>query len=910
VTRKQPPSIRFTLWVYRVGARLLPEEFREAYLDEILRGLEVLLQEKHTHRGPGSALWCGAVAITDLVRRLPTEWWAARSRQKRQGVRPDGLDMGEMMMGLLNDFRLAVRALIRRPGFTSAAVLTLALGIGANVAIFTVVNAVLIQPLPYPDSDRIVSIKHHAPGIDLPELNHSEGTLNFYWQEADFLSSLAGFDQQSRNLVGGPQPSYVSLVAVTPQIFDVLQVQPFMGRPFNAEDAVADALPTTVILTYDAWQSLKGGDPAVLGSTLTIDDAVVEVVGIMPDGFDFPDPDVVALLPLYVDPNGAFGTFGTNAIARLAPGITVEQANRRVEELQARWPDYLGDEIDEGFLEGIGWSASLTTFQEEVVGDGASALWIVLGTVGFVLLIACANVANLFLVRAESRQKELAIRAAMGAGRGRIAMGFLTEALSLGVAGGVAGVGLAWLGVNALVANSPQGLPRIHEVAVDGWVLAFAGAISILAGLLFGSVPLLRNMGGALAEGLREGGRANTAGRERNRTRSVLVASQLALALVLLVGSTLMLRSFQRLGAVDLGIHPGNVTNIGLSLGDGVEREEAARFYSQVAQEVAALPGVTRTGLSTAIPLANGNWNGGSFYIRSRPRGEETLPPVAMHKAVDRGYLAIMGQALEEGRNLESSDWSGGAPVMLVNRTFADGFLDGQALGEGIHFNGEDSEDFADVVGVVGDVREFGRNEEIRALAYLPMVVSEWSGPELQSIYLLVESPAGQQAPIQAIRDIVGRLNPNVPLTTVETMDEVMKRSMADTSFTLILLGIASLVALFLGAIGLFGVISYVVTQRTREIGVRVALGAGSDEIQGMVFKQGAGVAVAGVLMGLFGAFGLTRVMGAIVFEVSATDPVAFVAPPVVLILVAAVATWLPARRASKVDPMEALRSE
>ena len=813
-------------------------------------------------------------------------------------------------MGWVNELRLAARGLLRRPGFAAAAVLTLALGIGANIAIFTVVNAVLIQPLPYPESDRIVSIEHHAPGINLPDLNNSAGTLNFYWQEADFLSSLAGFDVQRRNLIGGPQPMQVQVVAVTPQIFDVLRVQPMMGRPFSAADATAGAPPSAVILTYDTWQNLLGGDRSALGRSLEIDGNVVEVVGVMPRGFHFPDPEIVALTPMYVDPNGSFGTFGTDALGRLADGVTVQAAAARLSDLQVRLPDFV-EGVDAGFLEGIGWSASLKTYRDELVGSTEAALWIVLGTMAFVLLIACANVANLFLVRAEARQKELAIRAAMGAGRGRIAAGFLTEALTLGAAGGVVGMGLAWLGVDALVATSPDGLPRLHEVAIDGWVLCFAALLSVVAGLAFGAVPLLRHGRIGLGGLLKDGGRANTAGRERHRTRNVLVASQLGLALVLLVGSTLMLKSFQRLSSLDLGIDPGNVTNIGLSLGDGVERGEAALFYSRVADEVAALPGVTRTGLSSAIPLGTGNWNGGSFNIRSRPRGEDEIPPVAMFKAVDEGYLEIMGMRLEEGRNLTRADWQGGAPVILVNRTFADAFLEGDALGEGIHWSSMAGSDaFAEVVGVVPDVREMGREEEQRAMGYLPMMVGDWPGPELQSIYLLVESPEGVDAPVDAIREIVYRLNPNVPLTTVETMEQVMSDSMADTTFTLALLGIASVVALLLGAIGLFGVISYVVGQRTREIGVRVALGARSGEIQAMVLRQGAGVAVAGILVGLAGAFGMTRVMGAVLFEVSATDPWAFAVPPIVLLAVAAGATWLPARRASRVEPVEALRSD
>jgi len=899
--------VRLVVAAYSRFASLLPSTFRAGYFREAVGDLEDTLRARHARGGAPSVLWAGAGAMVDMARRIPVEWWAVlRGGRDDQGrLRRPGT--GEWIMTMLSNLRISARALARRPAYTLAAVATLALGIGANVAIFTVVNAVVIRPLPYPDADRIVTITHHAPALSLPELENSAGTLNFYWKRADFLGSLAAYDQQQRNLLGGSQPERVTIVAVTPQIFRVLGVQPALGRPFNAADAAEGAAPVA-LLTHDAWTSRFGADPGVVGRTVEIGGVTTEVVGVMPAGFAFPDPRAVLLTPLYVDPNGTFGAFGTAAVGRLAPGITVDQAQRRIQELQAAIPDMFPD-ITKDFLDKAGWGVTLQRLQDQIVGDKvASALWIVLVTVGFVLLIACANVANLFLVRAESRQKELAVRAAMGAGRGHIASGFLAEAMLLGVVGGALGVALAWGGVSLLVAHGPPSLPRLHEVGLDGTSLLFAGAVSVLASLGFGAIPLLRYGGGPMAAILRDGGRASTDGRERHRTRSVLVAAQLALALVLLVGSGLMLRSFQRLRSVDPGIDPHDVLTVGLSMGDGVAHVAAATFYQQVADEVAALPGVRKVGLANSIPVGEGSANGGSFYIESKPRSDDELPPVAMYKAVGADYLEALRQPLLEGRALTREDWEGGQPVALVNKAFEDRFLDGNALGQGIKWDSAGA--YVRVVGVVGDVREMGLQEEVRPWAYLPMVVGTAGYPEMDRMYLFIRSDPRAAPPVSAIRDIVGRLNASVPLTTVRTMDEVMARSVAETSFTMVLLGIAAGVALFLGVVGLFGVISYVVSQRTREIGLRVALGARRDDIRRMIFRESAGVAAAGVAIGLLGAFALTRLMGAVLFEVSATDVVSFVAAPVLLLAVAVPATWLPARRAARVDPMVALRAE
>jgi len=897
-------------WVvaaYAALGRFLPGDFRSRFLDDAVRDLRDTLRAGHARRGWPGVVTAGTAALADMMRRIPVEWWKALRGTGENRGRSGHPGTGEWMMTLWNDLRIAARALARRPAYAMAALVTLALGIGATVAIFTVVNDVVIRSLPYPDADRVVVIEHHAPGLSLPNLENSAGTLNLYWKRADFLQSLAAYDQQQRNLLGGPHPDRVEVVAVTPQLFQVLGAHPSVGRAFTADDAAQGAAPVG-ILTHAAWVTRFGADPGVVGRTVQVDDATTEIVGVMPEGFAFPDPDAALLTPLYVDPNGTFGTFGTAAVARLAPGVTLEQAQARIQQLQSGISEMFPD-ITPDFLKQAGWGATVERLQDKVVGAKiASALWIVLATVGFVLLIACANVANLFLVRAESRQKELALRAAMGAGRGHIASGFLGEALLLGGVGGALGLLLAWGGIHLLVSNGPAALPRLHEISVDGTSLLFAGLVSLVSSLALGAIPLVRYSGVRLASILRDGGRASTDGRERHRTRSVLVTAQLALALVLLVGSGLMLRSFDRLRSVDPGFDPHDVLTVGMSLGDGVENTEAAAFYQRVADEVAALPGVQKVGISSAIPVGGGNHNGGSFYIDDKPRDESQLPPVAMYKAVGADYLAALRLPLLEGRDLTRTDWNGGEPVALVNKAFEDQFLDGKAVGRGVRWDTAGA--FARVVGVVGNVREQGLQEDVRPWAYLPMVEAGWAYPHLSRMYLFIRSDPGTAPPVTAIRDIVGRLNASVPLTTVRTMDQVMARSMAETSFTMVLLAIATGVALFLGAVGLFGVISYVVSQRTREIGVRAALGARREDIRRMVFRESAGVAVAGVALGLVAAYGLTRLMGAVLFDVSATDPVSFVAAPVLLVAVTVTATWLPARRASRVDPMEALRAE
>jgi predicted permease len=811
-----------------------------------------------------------------------------------------------MMRTWWKELRLATRALARRPGFTGVATFTLALGIGAAVAIFTVVNAVLLRPLPYPDSEALVSVRHHAPGLDLPELTNSPGTVRLYRTQSRSFSGFAVFGTESRNLLVGDRADRVRVTAASPELLDVLRVRPALGRPFTHEDAAEGAHPVA-ILTWPAWTSRFGADPAILGRSIEMDGQTVEVIGVMPEGFAFPTPEPIALVPTYVDPDGRFGEFGLNALARLEPGIGVEAARQELTDLQARIPELFPD-IDAAFLEQAGWNASVERYQDRIVGDVRSALWIVLGTVGFLLLIACANVANLFLVRAEARHKELAVRAALGAGRVRLAGGYLSESLLLGLAGGVLGMGLAALGVSALVASGPAELPRLHEVRLDGTVIVFGAALSLLAGLAFGALPILRYLSGSFARVLRDGSRGTTVGRERHRTRNALVTVQLALALVLLMGSGLMLRSFAQLRAVDPGIEPEGVLTVALSTGDARDNATRAAFYQQVVEGVAALPGVTSAGAATSLPVLPENTNGSSFDIESRPRDDSDLPPVAMYDWVAPGYFETMGIPLISGRSVERADHEGGRPVLWVSESFATTFLDGSALGERVRFN--DHEPWQEIVGVVGDVRNFGLKEDIRPVAYLPMVVEGVSREELARMIVVARTEGDPAALAPSVRRVVTGIDPRVPLTDTRTMKEVVSASMADTAFTMTLLGIAAGVALLLGAVGIYGVIAYVVSQRTREIGVRMALGARSGDVQGMVVRQGLRVTVLGVGLGMIGAFALTRVMATLLFGVSATDPVTFGLVPLVLAGVALLASYLPARRASHIDPTEALRAE
>ena len=808
-----------------------------------------------------------------------------------------------MVLSVFQELRFAGRVLTKRRGYAAAAAFTLALGIGANVAIFTVVNAVLLRPLPYAESDRIVSIRHHAPGINLPELQSSPGLIDLYRASSRTLTHVAGYEIRPANLTGSGPPERVRTLAVTPEFFDALALRPALGRAFDKSDAQHNS-PLVGILTHALWQSRFGADPAIVGRQAQVDGKPMEIVGVMPSYFSFPDPDSRLLVPLWLDPARGFGTFGTHTIARLAPNMPVDAARQEVITIQRQIPVRFPD-LRQETLDRFRWSVTLEPLRKRIVRDVATPLWILLGSVGFVLLIAGANVANLLLIRAESRRREVAVRAALGASRGRIAVTFLAESLLLATTGGVLGLFLAASGLRALVAFGPPQLPRLNEITVDLTTIAFASILSLVAGVVVGAAPLSGLTRRSFWQVLRDGGRGMTAGRKQHRLRHLLIVGQVAMALVLLVGSGLMLRSVGRLSAVDPGFRPRGLLTVGVSIGRLPDRARTSTSYQRILDEIGSLPGVTAVGASNSLPIEAGGMNGSSFAIESKPRADTDVPPVTMYSVVSAGYFETIGMPIVAGRAPSPDDGVPGRATVWVNQSFARRFLDDRAIGERIRFE----DDWLEIVGVVGDVRTFGLAEDVRPMAYLP-VGTPVRGVALDIMQVVLRTTLPPSSLASGLRAAVDRIDPSVPLMRIRTMDEIISASLARIAFTMTLLVIAALVALILGLLGLYGVISYIVGQRTSEIGVRLALGAQPGQVRLMVLRQGLGVALVGVVVGLGAAAAATRVMGSLLFEVSTHDPVTFGAAALALTAVSALATYLPARRAAAIDPLEAIRSE
>ncbi len=779
---------------------------------------------------------------------------------------------------LVNELRHAARMLARHRGYATVAALTLALGIGATVAIFTVVNAVLLRPLPYPDSDRIVVIGQHAPGLNMADLGNSPGLVREYRNHARSIAAIGGYRMRSLNFADGATPERLRAVAVTPDLLTVLAVRPAIGRPFQAADAQKNAT-RVAILTHGLWRSRFGGDPGVVGRAIRIDGQPAEVIGVMPEDFVFVDSEVRLLVPLRFDSESQFGDFGMTALARLAPSASVGAARREIEQLQSRIPEWFGD-LTADLLARFGWSVTVERWRDRTVADVSRALWVLMATVGFVLLIAGTNVANLFLVRAEARQPELAVRSALGAGRARLAAVFLAESLLLAAIAGAAGVALAAWAIRLLVAYGPARLPRLHEVHLDATVIAFAAAITAVCAIVLGLLPGVHMVGGRrLATLVREGGRGSTAGRARHRVRQLLIVTQVAAAVVLLVSSGLMVRSASRLAAVDPGFVPHGVVTAGVTPGSQPDASRAAVFYRNVLDEMARLPGVESVGATSALPVAPASLSGSNFEIRSRPTPEGELPQFAMYIAVTAGYFETLGIPLLQGRAPVWADTDQRRPVAWVNQALVSRFLGDRVIGESIQIG----EQWLDIVGVVGDVKTFDLREPSRPLVYLPMGSA---AVPLDVMYTVVRTRDAAALPASGLRAAVDAVDRSVPLTSVRTMDEILDESLAQTSFTMALLTIAALTALVLGVVGLYGVISYVVSQRTPEIGIRLALGARPGDVYALVLRQGLILALAGVAAGLVAAAASARLMGALLFQVSAHDPVTYAAAAVVLTVV------------------------
>jgi predicted permease len=816
------------------------------------------------------------------------------------------------MTPLADELRLAVRGLARSPLFSALATLTLALGIGATSAIYTVVDGVLLEPLPFEDEGELVAVGLSAPRLGYPEIPLSAGTYVHFRERLRTLERLAIWESERVVLVGEGEPQEVAGAAVTPSFFEVLGVEPLLGRTFTEEEGAPGAEPV-VVVSEGLWRERWGADPGVVGTLLDADGVPRRVVGVMPAGLRYPQEETRVWRPRVIDPATApMIAFGEPGIGRLAPGATAADVALEVQGLIDGLPERFPDEVPPGFLESTGLVSRVESLRASVVGDVSRALWVVLGTVGGVLLIACANVANLFLVRAEGRAREVALRTALGAGRASLARLFLVEGIVLAVVAGAAGLLLAAVGVRVFVALAPSTIPLVSRVGIDASVLAVTAALALGTGLAFGLVPVARGGAGELASTLRDaGGRGGTPGRAGQRVRHALVVAQVALALVLLVGSGLMLRSFQALRTVDLGFGAEGVLTVPIAPPAAVYDSPGERLalYGPYLERVEGLPGVRVAALADHVPL-DGFMTAGPFYVEGVAERDWDDPPVAEAFRVTPDYFEALGIRLLRGRALGRDDAATLARSVLVSRAAADTWWGGQdPLGRRIRWNEDES--WWTVVGVVEDVRFRSPDRPAGFAVYLPLEAGDPGDPDVPRSATLVVGVSGDPMDaLPAVRDALWALDPNLPITRAAAATELVGRARSRTSFTVVLLGLASVIALALGAVGVYGVVAHVVGRRRREIGVRIALGAAGGRVRRMVLLQGLAPVGIGVAVGLAGAAALSAVLEGLLYGVTGLDPLTYGTVTVVLASVAAAASWLPAWRASRLPPLEALRSD
>jgi predicted permease len=804
-----------------------------------------------------------------------------------------------------------MRRLLRSPGFTLTTVLTLGVGIGATIAIFSVVNGILLKPLPLPNSDRLIALVHQAPGAGIAETSASPAFYQTYREHNRAFESVALWNEGTASITGAGEPEEVPSLSGTYELLATLGVQPLLGRTF-AEAEGQRGGPGAVILSYGYWQRRFGGAENVLGQTLVVGGVASEIIGVLPPDFRFAQEPVAIVTPDSLKDGFPFvPSTGWRGVARLKEGVTLEEASADVARMI---PIYLDSHpivpgMTRAEVDAMQMGPNLRTLKDDIVGDLDDVLWVLMGTIGMLLLVACANVANLQLVRTEVRGQELAIRAALGAARGRIARGLLVESLLLGVMGGVVGLAVAAMGLPLLLAVAGDNLPTALAITIDPTVLAFSPAISLLVGLVFGLIPVLKYAGVHAAKRLSGVGRMMSSSRERHRARNVLVVAQVALALVLLVGSGLMVRTFQSLRDVDPGFtQPDDIQMFRVTIPQSAAPDLAGlvRLQSAIVDRLAATPGVESVGFSTRQLLGQPGPTG-PFSLEDKP-GAPPLSPVFRYASPD--YFGTLGTPIVAGRDVEWADHYGTQQRAVISRTFAEREWGSPAAAIGKRVRRTPTSPWIEIVGVAGDLRLHGVEQSAPDAIYL--VSNEALGRfVIGNTHFVVRSErAGTPALLRDVEQAVWSVNDNLPLGSVVTLGEVYDRSMARTSLMLVLLVITALMALALGLVGIYGVLSYVVTQRTREIGIRIALGARSTQLKRVLLGQVLVLVGVGVALGLSGAALLTRLMESQLFGVTALDPATYLAVTLILIVTGVLAGYLPARRATRVDPMSALRAE
>jgi predicted permease len=817
------------------------------------------------------------------------------------------------------NLRFATRILRKSPGFAAVAALTLGLGIGSNIAIFSVVNGVLLKPLPYPHPEELVAVSHTAPGINLTNLGMSPSMYFIYREQSRTFEDIGIYLDDSVNVTGLEAPEHLRALWVTDGVLPILGIPPVLGRWFTPSDD-SPRRPDTVMLTYGYWRRKFGGDHSVIGRMIDADGKPREIIGVLPQSFRFLDePDPALILPITLDrATTLLGDFSLQGIARLKPGATMAQANvdvARMLPIVARSfpapPRYSLKAYEDAHL-----GPDLRPLKRAVVGDVGQVLWILMGGIGLVLLIACANVANLLLVRVEGRRQELAIRAALGASRRSIATQLLCESFVLSLIGSGLGLGFAYGGLQLLIAMAPSSLPRLNEIGIGGPVLLFSFGAALVASLLFGSLPVLKYTDVRLGTRLREASRSLSAGGERLRARNALVIVQVAMALVLLISSGLMIRTFRALIHAQAGFtSPDEVQTFHISMppGEISKDEQVIQMQQDILDNLETIPGVQSAGLSTSIPM-NGSLAFGLLLVEDQTSATGRVPPARWFNFVSPGFLTTVGARLIAGRDLTWTDIYDKMPVALVSENLArecwNDPLD--AIGKRIRTGANDH--WSEIIGVVNDIHYDGINKPEPKSVYWPIVPRSFAGRDGFAIrdvtFEIRTRRAGAEDFMKLVRQAVWSLDPNLPLADVRTLGYFYGKSMTRTSFTLVMLACAGSVALLLGIVGLYGVLSYSVSQRTREIGIRVAMGAQSFQVMRLVVGHGLKLVLIGIAIGLAAALGLTRLMASLLYGVSPTDPLTFACVVVLLALSALAAFYMPARRAMRTDPMVSLRNE
>jgi predicted permease len=822
------------------------------------------------------------------------------------------------MNSFWNQLRQIVRRLWRAPGFTVITLITLAAGVGANIAVFSVVEGVLLKPLPYPHPEALVGVWHTAPGLNLDEVNMGPSNYFIYREQNRVFEDVGIYQGGSVSVTGRGNPEQVQALDISDGVLPILGLAPVLGRWFNRVDDSPNG-PETVMLSHDYWQSRFGSDRSIVGQNIQVDGRARQVIGVMPKEFRFLDWEQPAVfLPLRIDRNKTMlGQFSYEGVARLRPGVTMQAANADVARL---WPIVLNS-----FPTPTGFSISLfqkarlgpkvRPLSQDVIGDVGKLLWVLMGSIGVVLLIACANVANLMLVRAEGRHQELAVCAALGASPWRIAKQFLLESAVLGVMGSALGLVLAWGALHLLVALGPAGLPRLHDIGIDMNVLVFTLGVALFCSLLFGSIPALRYAGTRTGMGLR-GSRTMSQGRERHRTRNTLVVIQVSLAFVLLICSGLMIRTFRGLIHVDAGYDTTakiQTVRLGIPEADVPKDDDVLRMQQAIAQKIAAIPGVESVSFGGSVPMDGNGWHD-PVYAQDRSYAGGAMPPLREFVFGAPGFLKTLGIPLVAGRDFTWDEVFQRVPVAMVSENFAREYWGSPANALGKRIDVSSKDQWREIVGVIGDVHSDGMGRDAPAVAYWPTMMSHFEGDQAnirRFVVFAIRSPrAGSESLMKDVRQAVWSVDANLPLTSIHTQDYYYQKSISRTSFTLAMLAIAAAIALLLGTVGLYGVIAYSASQRTREIGIRIALGAQRNSITTMFVRQGVMLAGTGVGSGLILAFAATRLLKSLLFHVSPVDPTTYVLACLALCAAASLASYIPSRRTATVNPVDALRAE